>query len=94
MTVAGGIETSVFRSLATTAWRALNPGHARAADVARGADEREDWGVRPGVAAAAAHHDAAMASLTTPALLLANLIHRMGGAATSSAKGAFVNLRI
>ena len=91
MAAVRAMDTSILRNLVATAWRAFEPSHARAR--AAGAS-RDNQMVRPGANSAAASHEASLASLTTPALLLADLIHRMGGAATSSAKGAFVNLRV
>ncbi len=41
-----------------------------------------------------AHHDARREAATPSAALLAYLIHRMGGANTSLARGAYVNLRV
>lgn len=45
-------------------------------------------------ARAGARHDARREAATPTAALLADLIHRMGGANTSLARGAYVNLLI
>ncbi len=39
-------------------------------------------------------HDARRDAVTPAAAMLADLIHRMGGANTSAARGAYVNLRV
>lgn len=60
-------------------------GRGRAENQARAADERPRAVLR---------NDARRAAATPAAAMLACLIHRMGGANTSAARGAYVNLRI
>ena len=93
MAMFNAIGSGPSRSLAGAAWRALAPGraHDHVPDPAR---ESARWGVKPGAGMIDDQQDAASARMTTPALLLSDLIHRMGGAETSNAKGVYVNLRV